>query len=250
MPRQIRIYFPGQVQGERVTLGREEWHYLAHVLRLQPGQEVVLFGQGEVELACEVEGFGEESVVLQVRERLVSRTGPSLPITLAVAVGKGKKLEEIVEATTALGVARIIPFVGDHSVAQRSNPRLAERLHLIAREACRQSRRSTPPEILDVLPGLEQALAALSPGGNGAVFLEERGGRDLLEVALRFRPDEEVAVLIGPEGGWSGRERSLFEGNSVNPLGIGPRVLRTELAAIVAVALIERAVASALLESP
>ncbi len=234
--------------GEQVTLGEEQWHYLAHVLRVQTGQEIVLFGHADEELVCEVLSLEEGSVKLRARERRVSPAAASLPITLAVAVGKGKKLEEIVEATTALGVARILPFVGDRSVAQRSNPRLGERLTLIAREACRQSRRNTPPEILDVLPDLEQALAALSSCGNGAVCLDERGGRDLLEVAREFRPGEGVAVFIGPEGGWSDRERSLFEANSVLPVGIGPRILRTELAALVAVALLERTVAAALLE--
>jgi 16S rRNA (uracil1498-N3)-methyltransferase len=201
---------------------------------------VVLFGSGKEEVVCEVASIGKGEVHLAVIERREVNTEPRVNITLCIAVGKGRKLEEIVEATTALGVSRILPFVGQRSVAQRTNPRLGERLKRIASEAARQSRRACVPEIGEIHGDLEAVLGMLREGGGTLLFLDERGGEDLSEQVGALSQGDGITLFVGPEGGWSESERTRLSERGAHPASLGPRILRTELAAAVAVALVER----------
>lgn len=242
MAHSIRIHLPHSPNEGIVSLGEENHHYLVHVMRARPGTEVILFGESQVETVCVIEAIEENCVHLRVCGRRESGTEPCSQITLCAAVGKGKKLEEIVEAVTALGVSRIIPFVGGHSIAQRSNPRLHERLVSIAVEACRQSRRVRIPEIHPVMPDLRAAIDKIPETSKTMLFLDERGGQELLGLAVDHDRDIPLVLFVGPEGGWTDAERELLAGRGAQPVSLGPRILRTELAAAVAVALAERAI--------
>jgi 16S rRNA (uracil1498-N3)-methyltransferase len=242
MTHSIRIHLPHSPGEGTLSLSGEIHHYLVHVLRARPGAEVILFGESQVETVCVIDAIEDDCVHLRVSGRRESGTEPSSQITLCVAVGKGKKLEEIVEAVTALGVSRVIPFVGGHSVAQRSNPRLQERLKSIAVEACRQSRRVRIPEIHPVMPDLRSAIDRISDTTKTMFFLDERGGQELLGVAVGHDRDVPLVLFVGPEGGWTDAERELLACQGAQSVSLGPRILRTELAATVAVALAERAI--------
>ena len=148
MPSLIRIYFPfaAEVSG-LVLIEGEEHHYMSRVHRARVGDQVILFGLDSFERMGIIECIEREKTTLRVASVHESRTEPDMDITLAISVGKGRKLEEIVEATTVLGVSRIIPFISVRSVAKRSNPDLVVKLRKIAIEACRQSRRVQVPEI-------------------------------------------------------------------------------------------------------
>ena len=240
MSEKARLYAPELIAARcpPVVTG-EAYHYLVHVLRIRPGEACVLFGEGDSEMICEVEAVHDARVVLKPVETRKSCTESPVNLTLVIATGKGKKLEEVVEQVTALGVRRVVPFVGERSIARRSNPRLQERLTTISIEACRQCRRTQPPEIVPVAKNLEEALSRAETSKAQILFLDEGGGREVSEVCSTLDPLSPLFLFCGPEGGWSDKERSLLLNRGSLPLSLGPRILRTELAAIVGVALME-----------
>lgn len=243
MKIKARLYLPDRIQETAPTLVGEDAHYLVNVLHSEVGEGVVFFGMESTESIYAIEGIDQGVVHLRLVERREAETESPVDLTLVVAVGKGKKLEEIVEATTALGVKRIIPFVGRNSIAKKSNPRLQERLQLIAQEACRQSRRTTPPEIHPVLPKLETALETLSPKKGTWVLFDEAGGESTSKIAANGEARSPWILFCGPEGGWHPKEREMLEKAGVTHASLGPRVLRTELAAVVAVGVFENLLA-------
>ncbi len=241
MPSPIRIYYPSpvEVQGQ-IFIEGEEHHYLTRVHRAHVGDKVVLFGHDLREREGVIESIVRGRSTIQLASIHESQTEPAMMITLAIAVGKGRKLEEIVETATALGVSKIVPFVSVRSVAKRSHPDLVDKLRKVAIEACRQSRRVQVPEIGEVLTGLSKALANVQEPESEHFFLDEAGGRDLVEIALQIEPEKKIVLFIGPEGGWDDSERGLLLNSGARPANLGPRILRTELASIVAVSILER----------
>jgi 16S rRNA (uracil1498-N3)-methyltransferase len=241
MPTPIRLYFPSPVEvPDLAGIEGEENHYLTRVLRARPGDAVILFGFDSRQRKGVIETVERDRSWVQITSVEESQTESKVSISLVIAVGKGKKLEEIVETTTALGISRIIPFISGRSVAKRSNTDLVRKLQRIAIESCRQSRRVRVPEIHEVQEGLKEALASIQESGRQIVFLDERGGRDLVELAWKLDPEKPIALLIGPEGGWEESERELLLKSGVTPASLGPRILRTELAPIVGVSILER----------
>jgi len=250
VPLRVRLYRPDLMDQPEPVVSGEDFHYLAHVLRARPGFRCVLFGKRDEERDCEVAELGAKSLRLRVMGTKRGDTEPPFDLTLALAVGKGKKLEEVVEAATALGARRILPFVGEHSVARRENPKLTERLQTIAIEACRQSGRTCPPEVFPTAASLEEVLIRPDIQAGPLFLLDEAGGLDPIEAIASRGPMASAALFCGPEGGWSERERELLIGVGAIPISLGPRILRTELAAIAAVALLERLLSHEIKKGP
>jgi 16S rRNA (uracil1498-N3)-methyltransferase len=233
-----RLYSPEHAQQEEGSLTGDAFHYLRHVLRVRTGDRVILFSPEPYESLCEIVGIEAEEVRFKRIESRRVETESPLDLTLAVAVGKGKKVEDILESATALGIHEYIPFVADRSVAKRSNPRLLERLQAIAHSACRQSGRTSPPVVREVQPNLKSAMEQFLPSSQRC-FFDEAGGMPVVEAVGKIDPASPVCLLFGPEGGWSPQERcALVEAGSI-PLTLGRRILRMELAALVGVSLVE-----------
>ncbi len=227
---------PGQV----VSLKGEELHHLRRVLRLGPGDEIALFdgeGRGFAGRIADLSGT-EAKVVLGAEEPQERES--SLDLALLPALSKGEKFDWVVQKATELGVREIQPLLtarGDVRPAADRGVRKAERWRRIALEACKQSGRTRLPLIheprelasaLELPPGM--AGIALDPGAAREGTETLRGG---LEGATGVR------LAVGPEGGWSPAERELFRDGGFLLLCLGPRVLRTETAAIVSTALVQ-----------
>jgi 16S rRNA (uracil1498-N3)-methyltransferase len=223
---------PDRIAGERAALTDEARHYLRDVLRLGPGAEVELFdGAGGAWDARIVEGF--EALALGPRREL--RPG-GLPIWLLFALSKGEKVELVVQKATELGAARVVPFGAERSVVRLDGEKgeeRARRWRRIAEEAARQCGRADVPEVAAPAP-LEAALATLPRGFECLVF--ERGGAPLAEAPPAAAG---YAAVIGPEGGLTEGELLACERAGARRASLGPRVLRAETAAIVAVALLQ-----------
>jgi 16S rRNA (uracil1498-N3)-methyltransferase len=224
---------PDRIAGGHARLGPEARHYLRDVLRLAPGDEVEVFdGAGRAWPGRIEPGFD----ALALGEAREARPAPP-PVWLLFALAKGEKADLVVQKATELGAARVSPFAAERSVVRLEGERAGARVQRwrrIAAEAARQCGRADVPEVCAPVT-LAEALAAIPPGFVRAVFHAE-GGVPL--EALPPSPAGHVAV-VGPEGGLTADELAACEGAGCVRVALGPRTLRAETAAIVAVALLQ-----------
>lgn len=235
-----RVFIPAQLlDRERVTLDRAASKHLVKVLRLRVGAEVRVFdGYG-----TEIEGRIVRANAAGVELALGQRHRVPLPpatITLLQSVPRGDRMDVIVQKTTELGVTRIVPLLSARGMV-KPPPGKTRRWRTIAQEAARQSGRADVPDVAEVT-ALEVALAgAAAAGGTRLVLWEEERALPLRQV-LAHVPPGLVTLLVGPEGGFSEAEVESARLQGFRAVGLGPRILRVETAALVAVALTQAAV--------
>jgi 16S rRNA (uracil1498-N3)-methyltransferase len=221
---------PERIEGARGALGPEARRYLAEVLRLAPGARIEVFDGRGGRYGAEI-GPGFEWVTLGPRE---VAPAASVELSLLVALAKGEKMDLVVQKATELGVARVLPFEAERSVVRlepAKGEERAARWRRIAEEASRQCGRADVPEVA-APSSLARALGALAPGSRVFVFHPGGGALDAGGAAS-------LAAVVGPEGGLTDAEVTACEAAGAVRAGLGPRVLRAETAAIVAVALLQ-----------
>lgn len=225
---------PSQLADDVVVLAAEDHRYLTRVLRLGVGDQVVLFDGVGIEADAQIVRVGPRALELKVLERRAAPGADRPELTLIQALTKGDKLDLVVQKATELGVQRIIPVTSARSVprldAVRALGRRA-RWQKIAREAARQSARPDVPEVEPVTP-LVTALGA-APKEAFKVMLWEGARRNGLRSLLPDEKPRAVVLVIGPEGGFSEEEVEAARHAGFNLAGLGPRILRTETAALV-----------------
>jgi 16S rRNA (uracil1498-N3)-methyltransferase len=231
-----RVFVPSErLIGEQVVLDGEPHRHLAKVLRLQPGDNVLVFDGGGTEIEARVLAVGPRTIELSLGPRRAVALAP-VSITLLQAVPKGERMDLIVQKATELGVAAIVPVLAGRSVARPSAGR-SRRWLTIAQEAARQSGRADVPEVSEPAP-LSEAVARVPQGARFVLWEEEHGQ------SLRRALDGSVSsitLLVGPEGGLATAEVVEARTHGFVPVGLGPRILRVETAAIVALALVQAA---------
>jgi 16S rRNA (uracil1498-N3)-methyltransferase len=237
--RLTRVHVPGPLAaGGRHTIEGDAANHISRVLRLQPGDSLTVFDGRGGEHAARIEGFRKGTVIIEVGERSATDRQSSLSLTLAQGVSRGERMDWVVQKATELGVTRIVPVLTERTVVRLDAKQAERRLSRwqgIAVAACEQSGRNRIPEVSAPL-GLTEYLRhdinvpatklLLSPSGT-------------LRIADLKAPDDGIVVLIGPEGGLADSEqRTALEAGFV-AVRMGPRVLRTETAAIAALALLQ-----------
>jgi 16S rRNA (uracil1498-N3)-methyltransferase len=237
-----RRFFVDAVRAGVAELRGDEARHLTRVLRVEVGQQFEISDNQSAFLAEISEARGER-VVFRVIEPL-DAPAPPVHITLCAALIKFDRFEWMIEKTTELGVARIIPVEAARSergLFEASRKR-SERWVRIARESSQQSRRLRIPEILPAV----RFGKSLAEEADHRYFLDEGAAPALLRVVRpevpAVRPAaNRIAALIGPEGGWTASERQLATGARWLPASLGPQVLRAETAACAAIAILVNA---------
>lgn len=228
--------FFGALDGGAAVLTAGEAHHAA-VLRVQPGDRIVVFDGRGREADVEVLAVGQDAVEGRIIEIRQGRTLP-LHLTLVQGLPKAAKLDQIVRMGTEIGVAEFVPVVTERSVKRGGR---LERWQRIAREAATQSGRASVPEVHGVQP-LEAALAGLDGYDLVAVPWEEEEDRTIADALRDPASLRRVAIVIGPEGGLAPHEVSRITERGGVPVSLGPLTLRTETAGLVAAAMVVYAV--------
>jgi 16S rRNA (uracil1498-N3)-methyltransferase len=223
--------------GERLVLSGDEHRHVARVLRARPGEALTLFdgAGGEVEATIVTVGAREVELTLGER-RAAPGAAPAVAVTLLVAVPRGERMDWLVQKTTELGVARIVPVSTERSVARpEAGGGRKPRWEKIAREAARQCGRADVPRVEEPTPLAEALADPALPARRFALWEGERGRS--LGQALATDAASPTAILVGPEGGFAADEVAEATRTGFAAVGLGPRILRVETAAVVAVAL-------------
>jgi 16S rRNA (uracil1498-N3)-methyltransferase len=233
-----RRFFVDSIRGSTAELLGDEARHLTRVLRVEAGQRYEISDNRAAWLAEVTEARGQR-VVFRVIEPLASPPA-AVRITLIAAIVKFDRFEWTVEKATELGVERILPMEAARSekgLFEASRKR-AERWRRIARESSQQARRVSVPEILPAA-SFERCLTVPA---SYRYFLEEVGAPPFLTALPESRTAaDHVAVMLGPEGGWTDGERRLAAVAGWQPVSLGPLVLRAETAAAAALAVVGNA---------
>jgi 16S rRNA (uracil1498-N3)-methyltransferase len=232
-----RRFFVDEVRRGEAELDGEEAEHLTRVLRAEVGQQYEICDGARLYLSEIVEAR-KHSVRFRILEELPA-SEPGVRISLMVSLIKFERFEWMIEKATELGVETIVPVQAERSEKglELAARKRIERWRKIARAAGQQSRRVHLPEIL---PPVEVARALSCEGRR--IYLEEAPGCPLLLKAVSNpKAGETAAILVGPQGGWTDRERSQLVAASWAPVSLGPQILRTETAAIAAVAVLSHA---------
>jgi 16S rRNA (uracil1498-N3)-methyltransferase len=231
---------PGVLQGEVITLSKTEAHYVAHVLRLHAGDEISAFDGVAQEHQLRLITVSSSAVQAQV---MASREEPEVspqPLVLGQAVPKGAKMDLIVEKCSELGLTTLVPLYTDRTVVREVPQRLREKLgrwQRVAQAAARQCGRHALLELQRPM-SLAEFCTIYSAAPVKIVCWEGEARRGLRQVLDRCVGQSPVVVLIGPEGGWSDREIALARAHGFESVHLGPRILRTETAAIAVTSII------------
>jgi len=234
-----RFYLPPEAcRRPLLALTGREAHHAAHVLRLRKGERVIVLDGAGGELLCDIRELGRDRVNLDVVQR---QSLPPLPyhLTLLQAIPKGKLLEAIIQKATELGVRRMVPLLSErvttHPSAESAAAK-ADKWRLAAVDAIKQCGNPWLPVIETPLrPGefLERRetfelplLASLAPGS--------RHPREHFQAfrARHARNPNSVCVWVGPEGDFTPAEMDAIQASGAHPITLGPRVLRSETAAV------------------
>lgn len=237
-----RRFFVEEVRNGKAQIEGDEARHLTRVLRVEAGQRYEISDNRNVYLA-EIETARKESVLFRTLEKLPAAP-PSARFELYVALIKFDRFEWIVEKATELGVTEIVPIEATRSERglEKAAGKRAERWRRIALEASQQSRRAHLPEIAEPVP-LAEALAR--PATHRYVLDENPGAPPLFAALPADRTTQDtVAILTGPEGGWTEEEHALFAAGGAagwTTVSMGPLILRAETAVIAALAVISQA---------
>jgi len=231
-----RLFVAGAQAGPCVIFGAAA-HHLLDVLRMSPGDALEVFDGAGTTFAARIERLDGETVILALGE---GQAAPPLRrVTVVQGLPKGDKLDWVLQKGTELGASAFSIAVCERTVVKvegKEAHKLA-RWQRIAEEASRQCGRADVPVVHPALP-LEAAVRALRPGTRVFVLDESERATTLSAAFLATQPTDDVAIVIGPEGGLSRAEVDGLLTLQAVPVTLGRLVLRTETAALAALAVL------------
>ena len=221
--------------GSEITITGKVAHYLGRVLRLGPGELIVLFNGDGHDYVAELVRFGKGEVALAISSRLPAARESAIRITVAQAISRGERMDQTLQKCTELGATGFQLLLSERVEVKLKADKLAKRVEhwqAVVVSACEQSGRAVIPEVF--YPASFHEWLAAGKGGCRLV-LAPGAEKPLARVEL----SGPVELAVGPEGGFSESELEQMESQGVQAVSLGPRVLRTETAAPAAVAVIQ-----------
>jgi 16S rRNA (uracil1498-N3)-methyltransferase len=236
--RLIRVYAPGEIRPQgSVDLEGTAAAHVSRVLRLRIGDPVTLFNGDGWEYPGTISASGSGKLRVEVGERVAGIAESPLALTLVQGIARGERMDMVMQKATELGVARIVPLLTERSVVRldaRQGQRKLEHWKAVTVAACEQSGRSRLP-VVEAPVRLGEWLER-EPQPARCLTLAPGAAQPLREMGGTWR---EAALLIGPEGGLTDAEQASAAGAGYQACSLGRRVLRTETAALAALAVLQ-----------
>jgi len=233
MPR----FFAGKPVNGMLTLSGGDARHALKVLRLKPGDDIIVCDGECMDYECTVERAGKDEMICRVREARPSASEPRQRITVFMALPKGDKMDFIVRKTVELGVSRICPFISRNCVSRPDDTeKKVERWRRIAAEAAGQCGRGRVPRVEDII-NVNDAFAQAARDNTALFFYENETHMGIRE-ALAQGIGQTVSIVIGSEGGFDPSEAQAAVEAGLTSVSLGPRVLRCETAPLAALTLV------------
>ncbi len=228
-----------QIEDQYVTITGEDAHHISRSLRMAIGEHITVSDNDKYEYDCVLEVFADTYVKAQILSKQLSQTESPVRIHLYQALPKGDKLDFIIQKSVECGVYDVTPFESDFCVVKvkkDAENRKTERRNKIAVEAAKQCGRGIIPQVKGTI-SFKEMLNEASSCDTVLFCYEGEGTEPIGKVIQKLRAEHiinDIAVIIGSEGGFSANEAMLAEKCSFNSVGLGKRILRAETAAIFA----------------
>ncbi len=238
--RTPRVFTDADLETDSTELSADRAHYLRSVLRQQTGDAIVVFNGKGVERDAVIEMISRERATVRLTDRREPIAESELRIILLQALVKSDAMDMIVQKSAELGVHEIIPVATEFSVVKLTDQRAAKRVahwQKIAISACEQCGRHRPP-LVSPPSSLRASLASLDDASS-RIALHTSGSTDLASSIPSDSETRTIALLIGPEGGLSESDLKLATAARFKIATLGPRILRSETAALAACAILQ-----------
>ena len=223
---------------QTISINGEPLNYLANVLRLKAGAMLSVFnGQGG-EFQASITELSKRQATILLGGFQDNDSESPLEITLVQGISRGERMDFTLQKATELGVKRIIPLFTERCTVNLKGERLDKRIKHwqgTVRSACEQSGRNTIPQI-EPAQHFDDFIQSKEQSEHNCVLLDPESTHSLTSITTS---PTTLSLLVGPEGGFSSRERELAYTNGYQGVQLGPRILRTETAAIAAISAIQ-----------
>lgn len=223
-----------QINGENAYIEGSDVNHIANVLRMKPGEELLISVKGDWDYLCKIVDIETDRVNLKVLESMEQRELP-VNITLLQGIPKSDKLEMIIQKAVELGVSEIIPVKTKRVVVKIDEKKVdtkVNRWNAIAESAAKQSKRSIIPKVYEPI-SIDNALEIVKDFGVKLIPYENADGIDKTRKILdNMDKTKNIAVFIGPEGGFEESEVERIKNSGFEVITLGKRILRTETAGL------------------
>lgn len=234
-----RFYIDPQTIGRSIPrITGPDVKHMKKVLRLAPGDRIILFDGTGFEYDARIAGFSENGAEVEILGHNRSETESSLELTIAMGFLKENKMDDLVRHLTELGMNRWIPVICERAIARPDEHRMRERVRrweTIAIEAMKQCGRAKMPEI-NGMQTFREVLLSAGEYDRRIIFWENETTPLLSQ---NIRNPQRVLLMLGPEGGFTNEEIEDARHAGFESLSLGPRILRAETAALAACTLVQ-----------
>ncbi|MBN6205995.1 16S rRNA (uracil(1498)-N(3))-methyltransferase [Ralstonia pickettii] len=227
-------------QGSHVKIDGDDVHHISRVMRNKPGDKLICNDMNGHAALCTITEIANDQVLAVVEEWLEQETELPIEVTIVQGLPKGDKLDLIVQKGTELGATTFIPFRAERSIVnwdEKKKHKKIQRLEKIVKEASEQSHRRRMPTVQAPVSLNELLKLSLDYDYNIFAYEEEartRSFQSLANILKEVKAGKRLLICIGPEGGFTEKEVKILKENHFTPVRFGPRILRTETAALYA----------------
>jgi 16S rRNA (uracil1498-N3)-methyltransferase len=238
MPR----FFVGKsdVSCDFIDISGEDYNHIRKVLRLKSGDRITVCDGEGTDYLVEIVNFEDAAVKTRIVESIKNSTEPPVQITLFQGLPKSDKMDYIIQKAVELGICEIVPVITERTVVKtdrKNSDKKCERWNRISMEAAKQCNRGIIPKV-EFPVSFKEALDAAKGSSLSLIPYEKETGINLREVLTNRSSKGKVSVFIGPEGGFTETEIEAALSCGIQPVTLGPRILRTETAGIAVLAIL------------